>query len=436
MERVITNVARVAAWGVALLVTIPPAAASQSAVFDAPGLRAYVEQVLANNAGLQAAATRVSAAERSISPAGALPDPMLTVGAMSVPAPSFDLGAEAMTQVPTLMVQQHFPFPGKQRAHTAVARAAHGVTGAEYTVTEALLAASAARAYYGLAFARSAIEVWRARLALAKQAIAVSQVRYETGATPQTDLLRARLKRAALEDEGRRLDAELTAALARADALRAGLGDSVATPRLAAPALAEILELASEPLPPDAMLASQLAAANPMLRAAAAELRRAERTERVFAIAARPDFTVGLQSGVRAQGQEPFLTALVGVSVPVWAGRKQSPAAAAARLETEASRHRYDDLLARLTGEFTSTTAELRALQDRLRRTANEIVPLAEAAATSALARYQVGDVEFTAVLDAQDDLFQAQLLLARLIADYGTARAQLATLVGEEWYR
>jgi outer membrane protein TolC len=44
--------------------------------------------------------------------------------------------------------------------------------------------------------------------------------------------------------------------------------------------------------------------------------------------------------------------------------------------------------------------------------------------------------VEFSAVLDAQVDLFRAQLRLARLIADYGAGWGDLAALIGEEWYR
>ncbi len=44
--------------------------------------------------------------------------------------------------------------------------------------------------------------------------------------------------------------------------------------------------------------------------------------------------------------------------------------------------------------------------------------------------------VGFTTVLDTQDDLFRAQLRLAQLISDYGADRAQLAAVVGEEWYK
>lgn len=423
-------------WVAAALLVLPRVGRAQAPLLADSALRAYVGEVLAKNAGYKAAAAQVAAAAERISPAGALPDPMLTAGAMSVPAPSFDLGAEDMTQVPTIMLQQHFPFPGKQGAQAAVARADSVVADAGYDNVEATLAAAAAHWYYTLAYARSALDVWRGRTALANQAIAVSQVRYETGAAAQTDLLRARLRRAELDEQRRRLEADREGALARVDALRGGPGGAVTTPQLAARKLPELLQLYTELLPPDSLLARQLTMRNPALRAAAAEVNRAQRTRRVFEIAGRPDFTVGVQGGFRSQGREPFLTALVGVSVPLWAARKQSPAARAAGLEAEAAQQRYDDFVARVTGELRAVTADLRALQERIRQTADEILPLAEAASASALQHYQVGAVEFTAVLDAQDDLFNAQLKLARLIADYGSARAKLAALVGEEWYQ
>jgi outer membrane protein TolC len=411
----------------------PSFARAQSAVFEAPGLRAYVEQVLSRNAGLRSADARLGAAEHRIAPAGALPDLMVTVGAMAVPVTSFDLDREPMTQFP-VMVQQHFPFPGKQAAATAVARADSAVADGDRSLVETGLVAAAVRAYYSLANARTALEVWRARVALADQAIAVSHVRYETGAAPQTDLLRARLRRAELDEEQRRLDAAVTAARARLDALRAGPDEQVLTPVLVS--TAAVPGLRGDTVPPDTTLIRQLAARSPALRTAGAELERAERTARVFAIAGRPDFTVGVQGGARFGGREPFLTALLGISVPLYAGRKQGPAAEAARLDAEAADQRYDDLAVRLAAEVQAAAADLEALRRRILQTADEILPLAEAASASALQRYRVGATEFTAVLDAQDDLFRAQLRLVRLIADYGAAWGDLAALTGEEWYR
>lgn len=406
---------------------------AQSAVFEAPGLRGYVEQVLLRNAGLRAAETRLGAAGRRIAPAGALPDPMVSFGGMSVPVTSFDVNGEPMTQFP-VMVQQHFPFPGKQAAATGVARADSVVAGAGRGAVEATLAAAAVRAYYTLAHARTALDVWRARVTLADQAIAVAQVRYETGVAPQTDLLRARLRRAELDEERWRLDAAVAASQARLDAFRAGPGEQLLTPALVS--TAAIPGLPGDSVPPDSVLQRALVERSPALRTAAAEVERADHTVRVFAIAGRPDFTVGLQAAARFGGREPFVTALVGMSLPLYAGRKQRPAAEAARLEADATNQRYKDLIAQLTAEVTAAAADLAALRLRVLQTADEILPLAEAASASALQRYGVGDLEFSAVLGAQDDLFRAQLRLARLIADYGAAWGDLAALIGEEWYR
>lgn len=411
----------------------PTLGLAQSAVFGAQGLRDYVTQVLTRNAGLQAARARLGAAGERIAPAGALPDPMVTFGGMSVPVTSFDLDREPMTQFP-VMFQQRLPFPGKQAAATAVARADSAVADAGSSLVEADLVATAVRAYYTLADARTGLEVWRARVALAEQAVAVSQVRYETGVAPQTDLLRARLRRAELDERRRQLDAAVAAAQARLDALRAGPAEPVFTPTLVS--TAAVPGLRGDSVPPPGLLRQLAMQGNPALRTAAAEVERAERTVRVFAIAARPDFTVGVQGGVRFGGREPFLTALVGISLPLYAGRKQGPAAEAARLGAAAAAQRYDDLAARLAAEVQAAAADLEALRRRILQTADEIVPLAEAASASALERYRVGAIEFSAVLDAQDDLFRAQLRLARLIADYGAGWGDLAALIGGEWYR
>jgi len=416
-----------------IAVGLPSAAFPQSAVFEAPSLRAYVAQALARNAGLRAAEARLGAAERRIAPAGALPDPMVTLGAMSVPVSSFDVDREAMTQFP-VMVQQRFPFPGKQGASTAVARADSTVADSRRGMVEAELVAGAVRAYYGLANARTALEVWRGRVALADQAIAAAQVRYETGGAPQTDLLRARLRRAELDEERRQLDAVVAAGEARLDALRGGPEEPVVTPMLLS--TTAVPGLRGDSVPPDSLLRQVLVERSPALRTAAADRALAERTARVFAIVGRPDFTVGLQAGPRFGGREPFVSALVGISLPLYAGRKQGPAADAARLDAVAADLRYDDVAVRLIAEVDAVAADLEALRLRVLQTADQIVPLAEAASASALQGYQVGALEFSSVLDAQDDLFRAQLRLARLIANYGAAWGDLAALIGQEWYR
>ena len=177
-----------------------PAAGQAPPPLDDPGLLHYVGQVLENNAALAADGADLRAAVERIAPAGALPDPTLFLGMMSVPVPSFDFDAEAMTQLP-IGIRQSFPFPGKQGARTAVARGDSALALARVELTSASITSQAAQAFFELAFARSALSVWEGRLELADQAITTATARYETGRAPQADLLRAELSRAGLEEE-------------------------------------------------------------------------------------------------------------------------------------------------------------------------------------------------------------------------------------------
>lgn len=418
---------------VALVAGPPPPAFAQSAALEPEGLRAYISQVLARNPGLLAADARLGAADQRISPAGALPDPVLTLGAMSVPVPSFDFEREPMTQFP-IVIQQRFPFPGKQAAASQVMRADSVVAVWDRGRVESDLVADAVRAYYALASARTNLEVWLGRVGLADLAITVAQARYETGAAPQTDLLRARLRRAELGEQRSELDAVVAARQAQLDALRAGPGVEVVTPILTS--TDALPGLRGDPVPRADTLAPVLASRSPALRAADAEVARARQAARTFDIAGRPDFTVGLTAAPRLGGREMFVSALIGLSIPLYSGSKQSPAAQAARMEVEAAARDFADLSARLEADARAVAAGVSGLHRRILQTTDEILPLAEAASASALSRYRVGEIEFGAVLGAQDDLFRLQLKLAGLLGEYAAARGELASLIGEEWYR
>ncbi len=65
----------------------PTVVTAQKSTFDAPGLRTYVQQVLEDNKSLHARRSTLGAARDRIGPAGALPDPTVSLGVMSLPAP-------------------------------------------------------------------------------------------------------------------------------------------------------------------------------------------------------------------------------------------------------------------------------------------------------------------------------------------------------------
>jgi outer membrane protein TolC len=163
---------------------------------------------------------------------------------------------------------------------------------------------------------------------------------------------------------------------------------------------------------------------------------RAARRATLFEIAGRPDFMTSLQTGIRFGGREPFFSASIGIPLALWSGRKQTPLANAAIMDLTAAEEEYVDLSILVTAEVRMRLADLEASRLRAQQIAAETMPLANAAAASSLQQYRAGAVEFTSVLETQDELFRVQLDLAQVVSRFGTRRAELAALTGEEWYR
>ena len=409
----------------------PAVVTAQHSTFDAPGLRTYVQQVLEDNASLHARRSTLGAATDRIGPAGALPDPTLSLGVMSLPVPSFEFDAEAMTQI-GIGLAQTFPARGKRGAATSVARADSTLAASRVGDREARLAAAATGAYYRLALARTLLELWRGRAGLADQAVVVTGARYQSGAVHQTDALRARLRRARLSEELRDLEAHVVGAREMARALLGGEGE--------VPDGLLLVDVTGTPVPASfdvpAMDRLEPGLRSPSLRVAAATVERAARQARLFEIAGRPDFVTSLQTGIRFGGREPFFTASVGIPLALWSGRKQTPLANAAIMDLTAAEKEYEDLSVLVTAEVRTRLADLEALRLRAQQITTETVPLATAAAASALQQYRAGAVEFTSVLETQDGLYRVQSDLAQVVSRFGMQRAELAALTGEEWYR
>ena len=100
-------------------------AATGSAQPRALTLAEAVEIALANSPSLAAMGARLQALGTMPSQAGALPDPMLSVNAMSLPVDTFDTDQEPMTQL-QIAYSQPLPFPGKRGIRADIADLAVG----------------------------------------------------------------------------------------------------------------------------------------------------------------------------------------------------------------------------------------------------------------------------------------------------------------------
>ena len=383
-------------------------------------------EALVANPALAADQALARAAAARVRPAGALPDPMLSAGVMNLTLPRFAFRESDFTEV-DVELSQEFPWPGTLGARTRAARAEARASEADAAARKRDVVVRTAELYYRLRYvvtARATLERQRALLATG---VDISTARYATTTAPQSDPLQARVALARLDIEEADLTAEEAELRAELTALRNASGtDSLPIEPIRPMEVLPLRIHATAALPPDSL------AGHPRVLARQATVEAADQNARVEALGARPDFTVMTRYGARPLGAD-FFSAFVGVRIPLYAGRKQSRQAEAARAEADAARASLAEEQASLAAELRRTLAQVRSGEARLRLLVERVVPAADAMTQATLRSYRVGRIEFLTVLAAEDALYRAQLDAARVAAEHLTHLVMLEQLLGRE---
>jgi outer membrane protein TolC len=385
-------------------------------------------EAVAANLSLEASRAMARAAGERVRPAGALPDPLLSVGVMNLTLPGFEFRESDFTEV-DVELSQEFPWPGTQGARTAVARAQASGSRAEAAMRRREVVVRTAELYYRLRYVVTARATLDRQRALLATGVELSTARYATTTAPQSDPLQARVALARLDTEEVELGAEETELRADLSALR---NASDTAPLPVEPI--EPAELLHDRIHPAAQTDTETdsLSTHPRVLARQAAVEAADQSAKVEALGARPDFIFMTRYGARPLGDD-FFSALVGVRVPLFAGRKQSRLADAARAEADAARASLADEHALLSAELRRTIAQVRSGEARLRLLIERVVPAADATTQATLRGYRVGQVEFITVLAAEDAQYRAELDAARVAAEHLTHLVMLEQLLSPE---
>jgi outer membrane protein TolC len=375
---------------------------------------------------LHAAGAAVAASRAREGAAGVPPDPMVEVGAMNLSIPGLRADMPA-SMAPSIQVLQTVPFPGKLGLAGRIAERATAVEAAAEGESWWALRARVAAGFYELYEADRAIAVAAETLALLRDLEVAARSLYAAGTGRQADVLRGSVEVARARAELTRLETGRRAAAARLNAL---VGVPVAGD-VASPALAALpLEL-----PPADTLLAWADGSRPLLEGLRLRVEQAGSRRALARREIWPDLTLGIQYGQSRgfTGTERMGGAVVGFSVPVFAGRRQLRARdeaaaleAAVRAELAAERAVVE---ARIH-EQVAVLEETRALISLYR---GEVLPQASANMASALAAYRAGTVDFLTLIEAQLGHNTYRRELNALVAEYGAAIAELESTIGRE---
>lgn len=388
---------------------------------------------LRDNPNLAEMQSRYAAMNEIPSQMGTLPDPMISLGAMNFPTDTFDRAQEPMTQL-QLGISQAIPFPGKLALRREAAE--HEAKAAGHSVEEVRLrlVRQVKHQWWQLYYMDRALETVERNKALLNQFIEVAKTKYETGKGLQQDVLLAQLELSKLIDQTIQLEA-----IRQQQAIR--LNTLMDQPPGTVLVLPGTVDTKTPELASSEVLFATAENARPVLRQLATKIDAANAR---FSLAKRdryPDFNVGVVYGERT-GSNPlprggarsdFLSLMVGVKVPLYAGRKQSKAISQRRLEVQTRRYALLDQRGLVFSAIETAVTDYHRAKQQLILFQTGIVPQAEQTVQSMLSGYQVSEVDFLNLVRSQMTLFNYELQYWKSLSEAKQALAQLEAAVGQE---
>jgi outer membrane protein TolC len=385
---------------------------------DTLSLAALLREALANHPDVLRARAAGDAEREGMRAAGALENPVLELALDEQP---FDGSGSGQRQVG---VSQEIPFPGKRGMRTDAARLRADAALELARSAERAVIAEVKVAYWELFLRERRTAILReSRVAMA-DIVAAARTRYETGLGGQQDLLLAMVEASKLDGEILHTEAVAAAARSRLNLL---VGRDAETPLGRA--------AAESATPFDARLEDLLAAARgtrPSVRAAESEAAAAEAQARLARAAARPDFLLGGMYMQMPEGSDEWRASL-GITLPVWKGRREDATAREAARRHEAARGALEVERLRAAASVEEQYAHVVSEREIVGLYRREILPQADLAYRSARAGYLAGRETFLVLLEAVRNSLEIRDTYYEYFADSEMHLAWLEEAVGHD---
>lgn len=417
-----TSIRRLAA--VLVLALTGGAVAAPQPAADSLSLQEALRLGLEQSPSLAASRAMAQAAQAQVPQAGSLPDPRLSLGLANLPTDSFSLSRDPMSQI-QVGISQALPFPGKRGLEEEVAE--HRAEAARLGSDEARLQLlrDIKQAWWQLFYLDHALATNTRNRGLFEQQLETAQTRYTVGRAEQQDIFLTQLELARLDD------ARLQLAQARAEAeillnrlLNRPAETAIHLPEQAAAALPE--------LPGLAQLQAAARAQRPDLFAGQARLEAARSQRALSAREQYPDFALGATYG-RRDGRQDLASIQFSMSLPLYAGSKQSKAEDQRQAELIAAQAQLRDLHSRVDAAVAGAAVRYRRARQQVDLFQQSILPQARQTVEAMLAGYQVNKTAFINLIQAQADLHDYETRYWRVYSAAHQALAELAFAVGEE---
>jgi outer membrane protein TolC len=406
------------ALALALLLPLQSAQPQPLSMDDAVALALVNQPLLAS----QEAAIDV-ARENAVAEAQ-LPDPRLKAGVSNLPvsgADQFSLTRDFMT-MRSIGIEQMFPAAGKLRLKRERAEIEAKLAAAELDNVRRTIRRDARIAWLAVYLPARSAALAQDALKFYERQRDAAEIGLRSGRANLAEVARLRVEIELQRDRLRDLAGQEQRA--RAELARWVAG--AARRELA------VLTPAREP-PPAIERMREHAHDHPQLSSARAEIALAENDLRQANAAYKPDWSLEVMYSRRGPAYSDMVSVQVGIELPLFTANRQDRRVASRLANKARHEQQHENHRRMLVAELESAHAAWRALVQRERHFAGDVLPRSAARVDAALIGYKAARIELPAVIEAHRmhvELAQQHLALQ---VDLARARAQLDYLGGKE---
>jgi outer membrane protein TolC len=145
-----------------------------------------------------------------------------------------------------------------------------------------------------------------------------------------------------------------------------------------------------------------------------------------------PDFSVGYTYEKTGARFPDYYMATLGIKIPLYWWRKQTPAVEQAALEKDSSHAQTYAAKLSVTSQVQNQWIAIQSMDRVIRIYSDGLIPQAQATLKSAVATYRVGKVDFQTLLSAEVDVLRLKQQYYRAVADHEIAVAKIQQITGK----
>ncbi len=390
-------------------------------------LKDFIAIALENNPALREAQDQIRVSQEIPSQAGSLDDPVLRFALKNLPVDTFAFDQEPVTQK-EIVISQKLPFPGKLGLRTEMAQKNVDIAEENLEELKHSVIRQVKQSYFELCFVLAAIDITRQNKTLLEQFVTITESKYSVGKGLQQDVLKAQVELSKIRDELIKLDKLKESEKAKLNSLMDLMPQAPLTiPHGIAKTsftykIEELQALAEKH--------------RPILEEFRLQKERYLVSRKLAEKEYYPNFNVGFKYGQREDGafqdRPDFVSAFVGINIPLWHKTKQSRKVAEQGYRVQVAQEGFHKAKNRIFLRIKELMDEEKRGTETLQLIGKGILPQARQSLESAIAGYGVDKVDFLTLLDNQVTLLRWETQYHQELTDYEKNLAELEQVVGK----